>query len=204
MVVVIRQPVTSTVTISTTASADIRLWAARFNRVHIDLGTGDGAYAIGLARNDPGVAVIAADTNLDHLHGSARRRPGNVRFVTLDALGWPLGLLPVANAVTVNFPYGSLLRGLVEADPALITRLDALLGRGSRLDVRVNASALLATGLDAGSGPHAITRALGRLDGLRVTCREMTQLELRAFPSSWSKRLGYGKETTAHLIGATR
>lgn len=204
MVVILRQPVTSTVTMSSMAPTEIRLWAARFDRAYVDLGTGDGAFAIQFARRYPGLAIIGVDTCLDHIEGSVRRRPSNVRFVTLDALGWPPGLLPVADAVTVNFPYGSLLRGLVEGDPALIERLDTLLGPGSRLEVRVNPSALLATGFDAESGPPAIVRALGRIDGVRVACRDLPQAELRAFPSSWSKRLGYGKETTAHLITAVR
>ncbi len=204
MVVMLRQPVTSTVTMSSTVPAEIRFWASRFDRVHVDFGTGDGAHAIALGRKDPGLAVIGVDTCLDHIEGSVRRRPGNVRFVTLDALGWPLGLLPVADAVSVNFPYGSLLRGLVEGNPALIERLDTLLGQGCRFAFRVNASALFATGFDPESGPSQIVRTLDRIGGLRVACRQMTQAELRAFPSSWSKRLGYGKETTAHLITAVR
>jgi 16S rRNA (adenine(1408)-N(1))-methyltransferase len=204
MVAMLRQPVTSTVTRSLVAPIDLREWASRFDRVHVDLGTGDGAYAMAHARKDPRLAMIGADTCLDHLAGSPRRRPGNVRFVALDALDWPVGLLPVANTVTINFPYGSLLRGLIHSDPALVARLDALLGPGSRLEVRVNASAMLATGLDPANGPAGIARALRWIEGLRVSGRTMPQGELRAFPSSWSKRLGYGKETTAHLITAVR
>lgn len=204
MVVTLRQPVTAPVTISTTVPADLRLWVTRFDRVHVDLGTGDGAYVIALARKDPGLAVIGLDTCLDHLAGSARRRPDNIRFVRLDALGWPLGLLPGADVVTVNFPYGSLLRGLVEGDPELLARLNALLGPGSRLEARVNESALLATDLDPDAGPHRIMQALRRIDRLRVTYRPLPQAELRSFPSSWSKRLGYGKETSAWLISGLR
>ncbi|MDQ3654886.1 MAG: class I SAM-dependent methyltransferase [Chloroflexota bacterium] len=199
----LRQPVTSTVT-TLRVPADLRQWATRFEGVHVDLGTGDGAFAIQLARRHPELAVVAVDTNLDHLAGSARRRPDNVRFVRFDALGWPLGVLPRADTVSGNFPYGSLLRGLVEGDPALIVRLDALLGRGSRLDVRVNESALLATGLDPMGGPKAIVETLRDIEGVRARLQELGRSELRTFPSSWSKRLGYGKETTAHLIAATR
>lgn len=203
MELMLRQTVTSTVT-TPQMPTGLRQWTRQFEGVHVDLGTGDGAYAIQLARKHPELAVVAVDTNLDHLAGSARRRPDNVRFARLDALGWPLGVLPMADTVSVNFPYGSLLRGLVEGDPALLARLAALLGQGSRLDVRVNASALLATGLDPVGGPGAIVEGLRDIDGIRANLRELGRSELRTFPSSWSKRLGYGKETTAHLITAVR
>jgi hypothetical protein len=68
----------------------------------------------------------------------------------------------------------------------------------------VNASAFVATGLDPAAGPAAIAATLRRLEGVRVTVRPMSQAELRAFPSSWAKRLGYGKPTNAWLVEARR
>ena len=199
-----QHPVTPLVTTSPCVLAGLRPWANGYPTLHIDLGTGDGAFATGLARRRPDVAMIAIDTCLDHLDGSARRRPANLRFVRLDARDWPMGLLPVADRVTINFPYGSLLRGLVEGDPALLARLGTLLGPGSRLDIRVNASALAATGLDPLGGPADIAAALDDIGGLRVARRELGQAELRSFPSTWAKRLGYGKPTGAWLIEAAR
>jgi len=38
-----------------------------FDSVHIDLGTGDGAFALHLARANPGMAVLGIDTCLDNL-----------------------------------------------------------------------------------------------------------------------------------------
>lgn len=204
MAVMRQHPVTSHVTTTPCVMADLPQWASGHPTLHVDLGTGDGAFAIGLARRRPDLAVIAIDTCLDHLDGSVRRRPGNLRFLRLDALDWPAGLLPTADAVTVNFPYGSLLHGLVEGDPALLARLDVLLGPGSRLEVRVNASALVATGLDPWLGPPDIAAALGGISGLRATSRDFGQAELRSFTSTWAKRLGYGKPTSAWLIEAVR
>ena len=199
--------VTSHVTTSPSSAAetaDLRTWASAYKRLHVDLGTGDGAFAIGLARRRPDLGVIAIDACLDHLDGSARRRPGNVRFVRLDARDWRTGLLPAAENVTINFPYGSLLRSLVEGDRGLLGGLDALLGPGSRLEVRLNASALVASGLDLRRGPGNIVSALGDIGDLRVACRDLGQAELRSFPSTWAKRLGYGKPTSAWLIEAAR
>jgi len=179
-------------------------WAERFSYIHVDLGSGDGKYAVQVARTHPETAVIGLDTCLDHLRGAGKRQPPNVRFMTHDACGWPLGLLPAANVVTANFPYGSLLRGLVEGDSALLTRIDALLARGGRLEARVNASALVAGGLDPETGSAAIAAALRRAIGLQVAIRALSQADLRAFPTTWAKRLGYGRPTSAWLIEAHR
>ena len=179
-------------------------WAAGFDRVHVDLGTGDGAYALHVARSEPCTAVFGLDTNLDHLRGSRKRHPHNLRFVASDALRYPVETLPVAGLVTINFPYGSILRGLVEADPGLLARLDHLLGTNGRLVIRVNASALTATGLDPDTGPGDIAATVRHLAGTRVVSRPMTREELRSFPSAWAKRLGFGRDTVAWQIEARR
>lgn len=183
---------------------DLHAWAATYDRVHLDLGAGDGAYPLRLARRHPGMAVIGLDTCLDHLRGARRSHPANLRFVAHDALAWPEGALPPASQVTANFPYGSLLRGLAGGDPGLVARLDALVAPGGIVEVRVNASAFIAGGLDPATGAAGIAHTLRRVPGLRVAVQPLAQAELRAFPSTWAKRLGYGRPTGAWLVTATR
>ena len=197
-------PSVVSITSSCPESTDLHRWASQYPRIHVDLGTGDGKFALHLGRQCPNTAVIGIDIALDHLHGALRRHPQNLRFAGHDVLRWPWGAIPVADEVTINFPYGSLLRGLVEGNRDLLARLDAVLGPGSRLEIRVNATAFIATGLDPASGPSAIARSLGHIADLRLETRPLCQAELRLFPSSWSKRLGYGRETTAHLIAGRR
>lgn len=185
-------------------SIDLTTWAPRFEHLHIDLGTGDGRFAIHLARTRPELGVIGIDTCLDHLHGSPRRLPANVRFVQTDARDAWIGEGPAATSVSINFPYGSLLRGLVDADPGLLDRLDDLLGSQGHLQIRVNERALIGTGLDPLGAQHVIVRGLDRLDRACVSTRHLDQAELRLFPSTWSKRIGFGRPTTAYLIEARR
>jgi 16S rRNA (adenine(1408)-N(1))-methyltransferase len=191
---------------ATTGDTTIGLpaWTSRYTRLHVDLGTGDGRFAVHLARQQPDLGVIGIDTCLDHLHGPARRLPANLRFVQRDARDAWIGEGLATTSVSVNFPYGSLLRELVDADPALLERLDQLLGRHGQLRIRVNERALLGTELDPRGAEHAIVRGLQRLDQLSVSSRPLGQAELRAFPSTWSKRLGYGRPTVAFLIEAAR
>ena len=186
------------------ASVDLTNWAARYRHLHVDLGTGDGRFAIHLARTRPELGVIGIDTCLDHLHGSSRRIPANVRFVRLDAREMRIGAGVQAASVSINFPYGSLLRALVEGDPALLGRLDDLLGPQGDLRIRVNERALIDTGLASVGAQQAIMRSLERLDQVCVSTRRLDQAELRAFPSTWSRRLGFGRPTTAFLVEAAR
>lgn len=189
---------------STGIATDLHRWAAQHDRLHVDLGTGDGRYAIDRARRSPGTAVVGIDTSLDHLRGAKRRYPSNSRFIRRDACVIPDGYLPAAAGMTINFPYGSLLRGLVEGAPGLIAGIDATLGAGGRIEVRLNRTAFVATGLDPDTGPTAVARHLRLINGLDITLRELTQPELRTFPSSWSKRLGFGREAGATLVEGTR
>lgn len=183
---------------------ELAVWTARYEHLHVDLGTGDGRFVVHLARQRPELGVIGIDTCLDHPHGSPRRHPENVRFARLDARNVWIGEGPQATSVSVNFPYGSLLRGLVDTDFALLERLDHLLSPHGRLEVRVNERALIATRLDPGNAQGAIVNGLRHLNGLAVSTRSLGQAELRAFPSTWSKRLGYGRPTAAFLVEAVR
>ena len=179
-------------------------WAAHYDCVYIDLGTGNGAHALHVARSQPGTAVIGLDTNIDHLTGSRKRRPGNVRFIQHDARTFPIGELPVANQITINFPYGSLLRGLIDGDPNLLARLDRLLGPDGRLTVRVNARAFVAGGFDPVRGVDDVVAGLRRIPSVSVAWSALSQDDVRRFPSEWAGRIGYGKPTRADLIEVCR
>ena len=179
-------------------------WAATYQNRHADIGTGDGRFALDLARRSPHTAVIAIDANLDRLRGSRRRDPENLRFIAANALDEQLASLPMVDVVTINFPYGSLLRGLVECDPALLGWLDALLAPGGRIEARVNATALTASGLDPSDAPAAIASTLRQIDGVGARTHPLTRTSLRTFPSSWAKRLGHGREQEAWLIVGRR
>jgi 16S rRNA (adenine(1408)-N(1))-methyltransferase len=183
---------------------EIQAWAGRFSERHVDLGTGDGKFALHLARKRPEVGVIALDACLDHLCAPRKRWPDNVRFVAEDALAWPAEHVPPATTVSINFPYGSLLWGLVEGDEALLSRLERLLAPGGRLEVRVNASALESTGFDPETGREGLVRSVRRIPGMRVSSSRLAQDDLRRFPSSWAKRLGYGKPPEAFEVRGLR
>ncbi|MGH2551501.1 MAG: hypothetical protein ACRDHN_19105, partial [Thermomicrobiales bacterium] len=125
----------------TTDVSSIVHWAGAYREVLIDLGTGDGAYVRHVAIREPSTAVLGIDTCGTNALESARRSPENARFVVLDALSLPAELTELASGITINFPWGSLLRGLLVGDGRLLA---ALLRCPS--NIRVNAGALAEQG----------------------------------------------------------
>ena len=178
----------------TMASPDeLRAWIARYGDAHIDLGTGDGAYALYLARTNPTLAVIGIDTCLDNLTKAARRGLSNIRFVTCDATAAPAWLHGTATSVSINFPFGSLLRAVVDGGDEARHRLLAVAKPGARIEIRVNASAAKELGMPL----EVLRERLRRLTRVLASGSSKVTVEPHAafkrFPSEWAKRLAYGR-----------
>jgi 16S rRNA (adenine(1408)-N(1))-methyltransferase len=167
----------------------------------VDVGAGDGAYVIERARREPSTFAIAIDASPDALIAGAwrahRERLANSAFLVEGVERLPATLAGVADEVTVHFPWGSLLRGLVDVDPAVIEPLAGLLRTGGELRVLVSA-----TERDGVGSVNAAT-LLGRRSeyacvGLTLrSAREATAREVSESCSSWAKRLGVGRTRAA-------
>lgn len=183
----------------TTSPEDIRAWTAGYGTVHIDLGTGDGTYAMHLARANPDMAVIGIDTCLDNLTKAARKGLQNLRFVSCDATEPPAWLHGNATSVTINFPFGSLLCALAEGDDEAHQRLFAVARPGARIEIRVNGSAAKELGI-----PLEIIRdRLRRIAARSVSVTVEPHHAFRRFPSEWAKRLAYGRPSDV-VVATTR
>lgn len=177
-------------------------WSARHQTIHIDVGTGDGRYALHLARREPSLGVVGLDTCLDHLAVHHRRVPANLRFVTADARAIPAALAGRAALLSINFPYSVLLTGLLAGDAALLESIAAALAPGGHLEVRINARALAETGHTLSDAGIRVERAFRTIGLGRITTTTLEADELRRFPSTWAKRIGFGRDPRAALITA--
>lgn len=166
----------------------------------MDVGAGDGAAAVRTARSVPTTFAIAIDASTDALiRGSRvarRRRLPNALFVVGGVETLPAALDRVADLVTVNFPWGSLLRGIACGDDAVIGPLARLAKPGTSIEMllsaeprdRVAGVPSLDAAFLAANSPRYV-RA-----GLRISaCRPATEADLRASGSSWAKRLLAGR-----------
>lgn len=175
----------------------IDAWCARYDQIHVDLGTGDAAFALRLARQRPDLGVIGVDTCLDHVRVNRRRQPSNLALLRCDAAALPAALDRRVSLITVNFPFGSLLTGLIDGEERLIARLAAVLSPEGAIELRLNESALATAGATLRDGERSLLAVCRRLGCGTIHLQQLDAAALRRFPSSWAKRIGAGRDTLA-------
>jgi 16S rRNA (adenine(1408)-N(1))-methyltransferase len=156
------------------------------------------------------VGVDASAAGMAEASRRAARRAGrrglpNALFVVAAAEALPRELDGLADRVTVHFPWGSLLRGLLAADPAILGGLVRVMRPGATLSMLVSSTAR-----DRGAGVEPLDeRALAALavdygrSGLEVTrIRPATPADVAASRSTWGRRLGAGAQRPAWLLEA--
>jgi 16S rRNA (adenine(1408)-N(1))-methyltransferase len=176
--------------------------ALGYETVLLDLGTGDGRFVLHAARSHPRRLALGVDACRENLRASSRTAPGNALFVIANALALPPELERLAGELTINFPWGSLLDGLLYADGDLLAGLRRAARPGAELQVRLNASALAEAGWPLAAGGEQVRGVLAAA-GLRV--RKSLLLDapaLRAIPTTWARKMAAGRDPQAVVIRA--
>jgi 16S rRNA (adenine(1408)-N(1))-methyltransferase len=165
------------------------------------------------AAAQPDRLVVGVDANAAGMMTASRRaaaRPSggglpNALFVVAAVEALPAELDGVADLVTVHFPWGSLLRGLLGADPATMTGLTRLLRPGGTLQLLLSSTAR-----DHGAGVapiqaatlHALAASYATWELAVTKLRPATVADVTAAHSTWGKRLGAGTRRPAWLLRA--
>jgi len=168
--------------------------------VTIDAGTGDGRAVLAAATREPATLVLGLDANAASMAESSRRaaqpaRKGglpNAGFVVAAAEAPPAELRGVASLVTVRFPWGSLLRGVVGRDDLVARGLASLVAPEGTLELLL--APLERDGLDgvptstedlvAGAAAAFAEHGFG-ID----RAVELAPAEIRSTGSTWARRL---------------
>lgn len=177
---------------------------ANYHRVMLDLGTGDGRYVQCLADNFPDAFVIGVDACRENLQAHSRTKQPNALFVIANAQDLPHELNGLVSHLTINFPWGSLLKSLLDGDPRLLYGLEAVSCMGASLTVRLNGGALAEQGWMLEDGAEQIYNNLMQA-GWRLKSPMLMQAEaLRGFPTTWAKRLAFGRDPRAMQLSGCR
>ena len=174
-----------------------------YESIQMDIGTGDGRYARHIAESNPRSFVIGIDACRENLRTGSRRASANALFVIANAQALPHDLYGLAARITINFPWGSLLERLLENDAALLEGLMCLSRPGMSIEVRLNAGALAECGYSLKMGTDRIQNVLGTNGFIMQPPTLMTACELRSYPTTWAKRLAFGRDPRAFCLWGT-
>ena len=195
--------------------------AREYEAVVIDVGTGDGRFALRMARELPRSLVVGIDPVQAAMADVARRssakpsRGGvpNALFLVASAEALPSALSSRASLVSVNYPWGSLLRTLVQPDPAGMRALVGLLQSGGRFVALLNASVTddrdygERLGLPPLENAHLDERLVpgweeSGLEG--VSWHRLGADEEPAHHTTWGRRLVRGSNRSTIVVEGTR
>lgn len=175
-----------------------------YSAIHLDIGTGDGRFVQHLAQSQPTWMVIGVDACRENLIEVSRRAPTNALFVIANARQLPCELSGLASRITINFPWGSLLEGLAQADSALFAGLIGMARSNASLDIRLNGGALSEIGYSLEQGTDRVRQAMVN-SGFRLrSAVMMSASDLKAYPTTWAKRLAFGRDPRAMWLRCSR
>ncbi len=160
------------------------------------------------ARRDPAVLVIGIDADAASMRAASRRaarRPEkgglpNAMFVVGSVGSLPEELDALADDVRVTFPWGSLLRGVLGADPAVLDGIARVAKTGAEVRALVSVTERDGLGPSAWVDPHVYDE-----HGLRlIEARPATQDEISGTNSAWAKRFRAGIDRPVTLVRSVR
>lgn len=165
--------------------------------ISLDLGTGDGRFVCKSAEQNKDKFFIGVDSCRENLHANSRKGLPNALFVIASAQVLPCELNGLASHISINFPWGSLLESLLNADACLTHGLASVTRPFAGLDLHLNADAFAAAGWDLESGAKRIERVLNECGWKSKSRSCLNASDLRAIPTTWAKRLAFGRDPRA-------
>jgi len=181
---------------------------AAYAGVTIDVGAGDGRWVYRYAQRHPERIVIGLDPgaeNLRELSAKAARKPArgglaNVLYVVGSVERVPDELRGIAGEMYVTLPWGSLMRGIILAEPAVLDGLASLAKDGAALHIVLNTrifdepAPVEARGLPELTPEYAretLAPAYAQHGIEIIGARSMDADEVAALPTTWAKRLSH-------------
>lgn len=189
--------------------------------VTVDLGAGDAAFAYRYARAHPERFVIAVDPvreNMREQSARAAKKPerggiDNLACIVATAEAMPTDLRGIADEVFVTLPWGSLMRGIILGEDAIIAGVTSVCAPGARVRIVLNTRIfddpvpVEARDLPEVTPEYAretIAPALRR-HGLRMVQADwMDPDDVTRLDTSWAKRLSQRRPPRSVVIEATR
>jgi 16S rRNA (adenine(1408)-N(1))-methyltransferase len=177
---------------------------AGYHHITLDLGTGDGRYVRTFAERHPERFVIGVDACRENLREHSRPNLPNMLFIIASAQELPCEFDGLFSQIHINFPWGSLLEGLLACDTCLMHGLAAVSSPDAQIGIRLNSGALMEVGSNLEEGAGAIRENLTRHGWVLKPSHPMDQDVLKRFPTTWARRLAHGRDARAVILNGIR
>jgi 16S rRNA (adenine(1408)-N(1))-methyltransferase len=192
-------------------AADFAALRGAYDRVLLDVGTGDGKHVLQVARDRPDTLVVGVDAAPDAMRRAAARaaaRPDrgglpNALFVWASAERLPEPLTGL-DEVHVLMPWGSLLRGLLD-ESSLRRDLAAAARPGAAFLVTLNLHTWRPPVPEVGDLPEPtpdgadLPERFARDGWVVAGAGYLDAAEVAALATSWTRRLGSSRDELAVL-----
>ena len=174
----------------------------------LDIGTGDGSFVYALAKQYPDRLIIGLDSNHENLIEVSRKtnkKPTkggikNALFVLANGYDLPTEINGMVNQIFINFPWGSLLEGIIQADPVFWANVSKILKPAGFVDVIVGYDKQLETkevlslpDLSLDFIKNKLSHKLANLGFSLVKAEKLSSKVLKTYPSTWAKKLAFAK-----------
>jgi 16S rRNA (adenine(1408)-N(1))-methyltransferase len=207
-------------TASAVTRADLDALITAHDGVTIDLGAGDGKSAYRYALEHPRRLMIAIEPvreNVRESSAKAAKKPErggapNALYVAASIEQPPPELEHVADEILITLPWGSLMRGIILADAAVLAAVASLGAPDARVRIVLNTRIFDdPVPLEARDLPD-LTPDYARdtlapafaAAGMRIDeARYLTPEEVAALNTTWAKRLSHRAPPRSLLIEAT-
>jgi 16S rRNA (adenine(1408)-N(1))-methyltransferase len=197
----------STVDVDAAAFAELR---DLYERIVLDLGTGDGKHVLSVARQCPDTLVVGLDASADAMRRTALRaaaRPArgglpNALFVWAAVEQLPAELTGI-DEVHVLMPWGSLLRAVAVPDQKVLDGIAAVCAPAAGFLITLNLHAWRPSVPEVGDTAEPTPDSAAELlsvAGWEVEAAEyLDDAGVAALGTSWTKRLGSSRDSLAVL-----
>ena len=185
--------------------------------VIIDIGTGDGSFALRLAKDYPDRYIIGIDPNHQALAktslksnvSESKDRLANLVFVLASIEDLPAVLDGVANQVFINFPWAGLMQKLLSGDAGVWACLSRICQIGAFIEIVISydPSHDGKIGLPVVDEHYIHGQLAPALQsvGLQVTSfTELSSEDIKNYPSSWGKKLAHGRPRSFYHLRVQR
>lgn len=195
--------------------AEITEIARKYNKTHVDLGTGDGRFIYESALKDPHTLYVGIDPAEKQMREYSvkcvKKKLDNALFLVSSIENLPDDFSEIADVLTIILPWGSLLGGIVRGETVIIGKVAGIIKRGGEISIVLGYSAELEPSESERLElpeltPEYVENTIAKAFSARITningieILDYSNDKLGNIGSNWAKKLTFGRDRKLYSL----